>query len=318
MYHKMKKVKTFMVILAILIVGSQVYSHRIAVRSIDKGIPALRSGESSRSSTHVYDNITKDTTWNKEDNPYMISNAIYILNDATLTIEPGVNISFSESGALLGGPRKDVTGEWTSSESIGNINAIGTVEDKITFSYGGDVYLDDRMGLGASLYDRFIFESCEFYSIGKITLFGSDDCIFNNCNFYGDTGIVINKADGTGGDQYPNNNTITNCNFVNNYNSIIIGSGASNPKLPNRFYQNNFINCLDPLQPDTPPDGYKDIWNNSTGHGNYWYNYDGIDTNVDGIGDTDLPWEGFDSNPLMDRLPIVNEANQSWVIRPTP
>jgi len=235
------------------------------------------------------------------------------VNGARLTIESGVDITFTGSGALLGGLRKDVTGEWGSLESIGNINAVGTVKDRITFSFTGSN--EDGITIGASLYDWFAFEYCEFYSIGSISLFGSDDCIFNKCNFYGDTRIVIQNANLTTGDQDPRNNTISNCNFINNKNSITIRSGAIFAKTPNRFYQNNFINCTDPLTNETSSQNYKNIWNNSTGFGNHWsdYNDTGNDTNSDGIGDTNLPWHGVDYYPLINRLPIVDNANQSWV-----
>ncbi|MDH5449040.1 MAG: hypothetical protein OEX01_08600, partial [Candidatus Bathyarchaeota archaeon] len=33
--------------------------------------------------------------------------------------------------------------------------------------------------------------------------------------------------------------------------------------------------------------------------GNYWSNYNGTDLGTDGIGDTELPWEGVDYYPLM-------------------
>ena len=40
------------------------------------------------------------------------------------------------------------------------------------------------------------------------------------------------------------------------------------------------------------------VWDNGS-EGNYWSNYNGTDLDNDGIGDTDLPWEGVDSYPLM-------------------
>jgi nitrous oxidase accessory protein NosD len=42
------------------------------------------------------------------------------------------------------------------------------------------------------------------------------------------------------------------------------------------------------------------IWDNGKGEGNYRSDYEGEDTDNDGIGDTDLPHNGVDDFPLMD------------------
>jgi hypothetical protein len=40
------------------------------------------------------------------------------------------------------------------------------------------------------------------------------------------------------------------------------------------------------------------VWDNGV-EGNYWCDYNGTDTDGDGVGDTYLPWKGLDHSPLM-------------------
>ena len=65
----------------------------------------------------------------------------------------------------------------------------------------------------------------------------------------------------------------------------------------NVLYQNSFLvdegpntMSIDELSMNT--------WDNGC-EGNFWSNYNGSDLDNDGVGDTDLPWEGVDNYPLM-------------------
>jgi parallel beta-helix repeat protein len=68
-------------------------------------------------------------------------------------------------------------------------------------------------------------------------------------------------------------------------------SGSDN----NIIYHNNFINNTNQVYSTY---SYNNTWDNGC-EGNYWSNYNGTDLNGDGIGDTELPWEGVDYYPLM-------------------
>jgi len=46
-------------------------------------------------------------------------------------------------------------------------------------------------------------------------------------------------------------------------------------------------------------EGFDNIWDDGMGEGNYWSDYEGEDTDSDGVGDTDLPHNGVDYYPLM-------------------
>ena len=56
----------------------------------------------------------------------------------------------------------------------------------------------------------------------------------------------------------------------------------------------SFINVLNSRAPASE----NNTWDNAC-EGNYWSNYNGSDSNGDGIGDEYLPWEGVDYYPLM-------------------
>lgn len=64
----------------------------------------------------------------------------------------------------------------------------------------------------------------------------------------------------------------------------------------NFIFHNNFIDNVDGHVWDLSGGG--NIWHNGS-VGNYWSDYDGEDLDGDGIGDTNLPWEGVDYYPLM-------------------
>jgi len=79
------------------------------------------------SQTKVGGNIFEDTVWTKENSPYIVTTDIYVQHSgngtSTLTIEPGVEINFSQNTGLYIG--------WTNN---GALNAIGTEEDPILFT----------------------------------------------------------------------------------------------------------------------------------------------------------------------------------------
>jgi parallel beta-helix repeat protein len=63
----------------------------------------------------------------------------------------------------------------------------------------------------------------------------------------------------------------------------------------NQIYHNNIINNKYQLWFGAA----SNIWDNGKGEGNYWSDYEGMDLDHDGVGDTDLPHQGVDWYPLM-------------------
>jgi parallel beta-helix repeat protein len=62
----------------------------------------------------------------------------------------------------------------------------------------------------------------------------------------------------------------------------------------NTFYHNNLLNNAEQVYTYQS----ENTWDNGC-EGNYWSNYDGVDLDGDGVGDTSIPWEGVDDCPLI-------------------
>ena len=108
----------------------------------------------------------------------------------------------------------------------------------------------------------------------------SGNMITNN----GNSGVVI--------DLDSSNNTISRNNIMNNTRGVWLILASNN-----KFYHNNMNNTQ---QVYISGSGYANFWDNGV-EGNYWSDYTGVDSDPDGIGDSDyeLNADNIDHCPLM-------------------
>ncbi len=92
-------------------------------------------------------------------------------------------------------------------------------------------------------------------------------------------------------DQSHNNSIYENTVFNSKYGLSVQNSTG------NTFYHNNIVDNIDQAYTDLSANSW---YNDELKEGNYWSDYTGQDHNGDGVGDTNIPWEGLDRFPLME------------------
>ncbi|KAI8822714.1 REJ domain-containing protein [Fimicolochytrium jonesii] len=141
--------------------------------------------------------VYEDTNITVADSPYVISERLVIFATATLTIEPGVNITVNGAGALV---------------VRGSLQANGTADDPIIWQ---GWYADERLRIGivtdgGTVYASFV----TFAGFAKVFDYknsaGSHPYIFEDCTFLdNDVGIQVSGS------------IVTRCNFTSNGHAVI-------------------------------------------------------------------------------------------------
>ncbi len=148
---------------------------------------------------------------------------------------------------------------------------------------------DDGISTSGSSKDNSIYGNKVFNNsdIGIYIGGSSNNTITGN-------NISLNNGDGINL-SYSNNNTIIGNIILNNENGIIFECSSNN----NTIYHNNLIsNTMNAV------DECSNTWQNPTiGEGNYWDDYNGTDSDKDGIGDTPYNISGSDNQDL---YPLMN------------
>jgi parallel beta-helix repeat protein len=220
-------------------------------------------------------NISQNTEGIRLDysNPLIQNNTIY--SNRRCGIE-----AYNHSNATIQG--NNITGhfpspDWGWGAGILCYNSSGTIEENsITNNFNGIICHEYS---NPSIDDNSITNNaCQGVSCNnnsKPTIHG------NTISQNNETGIITD-FDGT--------STIQGNVIAENKVGIELKGNSPN----NVVYHNNFLNNTE----QTTSSGPLNAWDNGA-EGNYWSDYNGVDSNGDGIGDTLLPHRGIDDFPLI-------------------
>jgi len=175
--------------------------------------------------------------------------------------------------------------------------------------------------------DGIYIDSCSMISITNcniynnngdgIVLYHSDKNIISDCNlhhnsyYYGirminsswNDIVRCNMLNNVGAGIFlwvdSNNNTISECLIANNDKGMVIRSYNFEKSENNKIFLNNFINNSEYNAYDL----FSNKWDNGA-YGNYWDDYNGTDSDGDGIGDTPYNINGSDNQDL---YPLMEE-----------
>ena len=241
----------------------------------------------------------------------------------------GVEVLFSENNVVSGNTVTNSTNEdiyfFGSHDCIAYGNIVtksGTVGIGFSHSYNVTVY-------GNSITNIHDHGIATFYSTNS-TISGNTitDSIYNGIYISISENIVISENNVTNcpyaGMNFinSNNNTFSGNNVTDNiygvrfqnssYNTLSGNNIANNIYVgiylfesnANDFYSNNFID--NPVQVVNINSTYANLWDNGA-EGNYWSDYNGIDADGDGIGDTPYAIDegNQDNYPLMKPLGTI-------------
>ncbi|MFW9837563.1 MAG: NosD domain-containing protein [Candidatus Thorarchaeota archaeon] len=140
--------------------------------------------------------------------------------------------------------------------------------------------------LNGATENELIGNTCNTNQYDGIYLYLSDnnDIIGNTFSTNMRRGITLNSAD--------DNEVAGNICSDNEYGIYLMGSSS------NTIYHNSIIDNVNQATDIDSPNG--NFWYHpDLLEGNIWSDYIGVDLDLDGIGDTDIPWHGLDMYPLV-------------------
>jgi len=143
-------------------------------------LKALRTVVYASPETQVSGIITSNTTWTKENSPYILTGNVLVYYGVTLTIEHGVTINFDDYYIMVNG----------------TLCAQGSISDNIYFKSGGIIFTrysngwNDSTGSGC-IIENAIFNLTSITSDNSLKI--SNNFIINSSISVGDSSIISNN-----------------------------------------------------------------------------------------------------------------------------
>ena len=252
--------------------------------------------------------------WVNERDKTVPSDAGYValVNSKNITVQ-GLTLSHNREGVLLISTINSTISRNHITNNVYGIRSYGTYSPDIPCSNISIIEnkITENSEVGILLWEETNSVNVVRNQITNNHVAGIESFRLKNSNIMGNK-ITENKDSGIALWGYGGHGNVISENHVaNNGNGITIGSSENNI-----IYRNNLVNNTQNVIIEGSPSLLSNVWDRDN-EGNYWSNYNGTDSDGDGIGNTPYVIDEYnqDNYPLMEPTTVIPKF-PSWIILP--